>query len=129
MTRSRVRRSQDTLYLNWSWWQPEDFGPWDNEDDGLTDIADEIVLAMRRADRRGDVLRVKRLYHEWCFNQQEREIRRQLRERWGATPDGTDLADEHERLGTAPSYWMAMLLDYRASLHGEPTVMTWRAAS
>lgn len=107
---SRARRVSDPLYLNWSAWQPEAFGPWDLTDEALASAQEAIVHDMRRAHRFGNEDGVRASYAEWCVGYDEVVLRAYLRDQYEARADGTDLYDEYARLGEPPSYWLATLL-------------------
>jgi hypothetical protein len=51
-----------------------------------------------------------------------------LQRRWNAHPNGTDHPDEYYNGGKRPSYWLALVLDYRAFTIGQtepPPALDW----
>lgn len=85
----------------------------------LEDIADGL-----EPDRPG---RREHLEAELAALDLELTLRLLMQERYGARPGGTDHPDEYfnGRPAPAPSYWLALILDYRAFRRDEEPVIEW----
>lgn len=109
--------------------QGDRFTLWDHTDDGLRRMRREFTRQAEDAADDGQPERATNARNRAEWIKQHQLVRFCLRMRYGAKDYGTDINDQYARLGVAPSYRLALLIDRTACSLGKRHILRYAEAA